>query len=215
MENMNFYAAMSAVPDNAKKQIAGGKLKGMTDINPMWRIQKMTEVFGPVGIGWFYTIEKQWTEAGAGGEILCFCNINLFVKVDGEWSTAIPGTGGSKLVALEKGNLASSDEGYKMALTDAISVACKALGMGADVYWAAGRTKYSMAPVEPVKAEEQPPIPETHCERCDAIIQSVKGRNGKPVSVVEIVRIGQKNHNGAILCAKCQSALAKAAKANG
>lgn len=69
--------------------------------------------------------------------------------------------------------------------------------------------------MDKAKEEEQPPIPETHCERCDAIIQPVKGRNGKPVSVVEIVRIGQKNHNGAILCAKCQSALAKAAKANG
>ena len=31
---------------------------------------------------------------------------------------------------------------YKMALTDALSVACKALGIGADVYWAAGHTKY-------------------------------------------------------------------------
>lgn len=209
MENIKYYSAMSAVPDNAKKQIAGGKLKGMTDINPMWRIQKMTEVFGPAGIGWFYTIDKQWTETGAAGEVLCFCNINLFVKVDGEWSAAIPGTGGSKLVALEKGNLASSDEGYKMALTDAISVACKALGMGADVYWAAGRTKYSAAPAEPVAKAEEPPIPDTYCERCQELIKPVKGKNGKIVSVVDIVRIGQKNHNGDILCAACQSALAK------
>ena len=30
-----------------------------------------------------------------------------------------------------------------MALTDAISVACKMLGMGADVYWYKDRTKYT------------------------------------------------------------------------
>ena len=30
-----------------------------------------------------------------------------------------------------------------MALTDAISVACKALGMGADVYWEKDTTKYN------------------------------------------------------------------------
>ena len=32
-----------------------------------------------------------------------------------------------------------------MAETDAISVACKKLGMGADVYWQANETKYSRA----------------------------------------------------------------------
>lgn len=36
-----------------------------------------------------------------------------------------------------------SDECYKMALTDAISVACKALGVAADVYWSSDVTKYS------------------------------------------------------------------------
>ena len=35
-----------------------------------------------------------------------------------------------------------------MALTDAISVACKALGFGADIYWEAGRTKYNADPPE-------------------------------------------------------------------
>ena len=45
-------------------------------------------------------------------------------------------------VAKEKSGLYTSDECYKMALTDAISVACKALGMGADIYWQSDRTKY-------------------------------------------------------------------------
>ena len=35
-----------------------------------------------------------------------------------------------------------NDECFKMALTDAISVSCKALGVGADVYWNKDRTKY-------------------------------------------------------------------------
>ena len=51
-------------------------------------------------------------------------------------------------VANETKGLYTSDEAYKMALTDALSVACKALGMGADVYWHGG-TKYT----EPDRAE--------------------------------------------------------------
>ena len=35
-----------------------------------------------------------------------------------------------------------------MALTDAISVSCKALGMSADVYWDNGSTKYNKSQTE-------------------------------------------------------------------
>lgn len=47
----------------------------------------------------------------------------------------ICGTGGSMFVAKEKNGPFVSDECYKMATTDAISVSCKQLGIGADVYW--------------------------------------------------------------------------------
>lgn len=60
------------------------------------------------------------------------------------------------LVNVFKGSPETSDECYKMAYTDAISVAAKALGIGADVYWAAGRTKYS-------QDEKKEPV---YCTRC-------------------------------------------------
>lgn len=141
--SMELYNAVRHVPDNAKKQIGGGRLKGMTDINPMWRIQTLTEQFGVCGFGWKYEITDKRIEEGANGEKAAFVDINLYVKVDGEWSAAIPGTGGSAFVANERSGLYTSDEAFKMGLTDAISVACKALGFGADVYWQAGRTKYT------------------------------------------------------------------------
>ena len=52
MENLKIYEQVRSVPAEAKKNIGGGRLKGMTDINPMWRIKKLTEVFGVCGIGW-------------------------------------------------------------------------------------------------------------------------------------------------------------------
>jgi hypothetical protein len=146
VDNLRIYNNLRGVPANAQKPIQGGRLKGMTDINPMWRLKALTEQFGPCGIGWKYTIEQQWLETGANGEIAAFVNINLFVSAEGRWSEAIPGTGGSMFVAKEKSGLYTSDECYKMALTDAISVACKALGMGADIYWQSDRTKYDSQP---------------------------------------------------------------------
>lgn len=140
-KNLSIYDSVRVVPDEAKKPILAGRLKGRTDINPMWRIKCLTEQFGVCGVGWKYSITKQWLEKGGGHEVAAFVNIDLHIKVDGQWSEAIPGTGGNSFIANEKNGLYTSDECFKMALTDAISVACKALGVGADVYWENDITK--------------------------------------------------------------------------
>lgn len=154
--NLALYEAVRAVPPEAQKSIGGGRLKGMTDINPMWRIKKLTEQFGACGVGWKYVIKDRWIETCmAMDEITANVEIELYYKTEtGEWSEPIPGIGGSMLVASEKNGLYMNDECYKMALTDAISVACKALGIGADVYWQKDNTKYNDSKrqnAEPVK----------------------------------------------------------------
>lgn len=141
-DNMKIYEGHREPPKEAIKPIGAGRLKGMSDINPMWRLKALTEEFGPCGIGWYYTVDKQWLEP-CGNETVAFVNISLFIKVDGEWSKPIFGTGGSKIIAMERSGAYVSDEAYKMATTDAISVACKQLGFAADVYWNSDRTKYS------------------------------------------------------------------------
>lgn len=143
MDNLDLYNKVRKVPIEAKKAIQGGRLKGMTDINPMWRIKVLTEQFGPVGKGWYYEILDERIEDGANNEKVSFVRINLYVKYGDEWSKAIQGTGGSSFIAKERNGLYTSDECFKMALTDAISVACKSLGIGADVYFEKDRTKYN------------------------------------------------------------------------
>lgn len=148
MGNLDLYNKLKVVPAEAIKPIQSGRLKGKSDINPMWRIKTMTEHFGVCGIGWKYVITKQWTET-YGTETKAYCNIDLFVKVDGQWSDSIQGTGGSSEVTMERNGSYVSDECYKMALTDALSVAMKALGVGADIYFEKGKSidyssKYAM-----------------------------------------------------------------------
>lgn len=152
---ISIYESLSRPPKDALKEIGGGKLKGMTDINPQWRYKVMTEKFGLIGVGWKYEVQKLWTEQGAGGEVLAFAQVAVFVKDGENWSDPIEGIGGSKLVALEKGAPVSNDEGYKMAVTDAFSTALKMLGVAADIY--AGRwdgSKYRDTPDQlPPKAQ--------------------------------------------------------------
>lgn len=141
MEKMDIYEQCREVPESAKKTIKGGRLAGMTDINPMWRIKKLTELFGMVGIGWYYEIDDKRIE-DRNNETCAFVDIKLYVKVDDQWSAPICGTGGSKLVSVERNGAYVNDECFKMATTDALSVACKQIGIGADVYWEKDTTKY-------------------------------------------------------------------------
>lgn len=133
-KNLSVYERARQAPASALKKILGGRLKGMSDINPMFRIKRITEIFGPCGFGWKYEIVNQKFET-QGQEVKCFMQINLYVKMDDKWSEPIPGVGGSDFVSREKNGLFVNDECEKMALTDALSVAMKALGVAADVYW--------------------------------------------------------------------------------
>lgn len=144
MENMKIYNAVRNCPKEAQKPIQGGRLKGKTDINPMWRIKKLTELFGPCGFGWVTEIRRQWIESAPNTmERIANVEIALRVKWGGEWSEPIIGIGGAMFISYESsGKLYVDDECFKKAYTDAISVACKALGVAADIYWSADATKY-------------------------------------------------------------------------
>jgi hypothetical protein len=129
------FRLVAQPPAWALKEIRGGRLRGMTDIKPAWRIQAMTEAYGLCGVGWKYEVVKQWTEPGPDSQVFAFVDILLYVlNKEGDWSDPIPGTGGSMLVEKEKGGLHANDEAFKMATTDALSSAMKMIGMGHDVY---------------------------------------------------------------------------------
>lgn len=154
MNNMEIWQQLEKTADEAKKPIEAGRLKGFTDINPCWRMKRLTEVFGPCGIGWKFDICNTYTIPGANEEIAAFVDIRLYYKKDGEWSEGVPGLGGSMFVAKERSGMHTSDECFKMALSDAIGTACKALGMSADIYFSKDRSKYTTAQDAPeVKME--------------------------------------------------------------
>jgi len=143
-KNMEIWNQVAQPPKEALSQIGGGRLRGMTDINPQWRYEALTEVFGVCGFGWRYRIIRVWREDAIDSQVFAFAEVEVQVKLNDEWSEPIPGIGGSMLVTKETKGLYACDEGYKMAITDALSTALKMIGVGADIY--AGRwdgSKYS------------------------------------------------------------------------
>ena len=156
-KNLEIYNKYRSVPSEAIKPFDNGKFKG-TDINTMWRVKCLTECFGVVGFGWTIKVLRTWTEQGANEEVMAFAEVEMRVKLNGEWSEPFTATGGNLMIRCVKGKngapgyYTNNDEAFKMAITDAFGVACKYLGIGADVYWSNDRTKYTEQETE----KEQP-----------------------------------------------------------
>jgi len=163
---MVIWDKLKTPPPEALKPIKGGRLKGMTDISPQWRYQALTEEFGPCGIGWRYEITKLWLEPDGSGLITAFATINFsFHDSDRGWSEPIPGIGGSMYVAKESSGPHTSDEAYKMAVTDALGVAVKMLGVASDVY---------MGNMDGSKYKNNTPHPK--CRKCGKSDHVYKGK---------------------------------------
>lgn len=206
MDKLYIYEASRKCPDEALRTIQAGKLKGKSDINPMWRIKQLTALFGPCGVGWKTEDETFWTTPGANGEVIAWCSLKLsWWNSDYEgWSEPVFGIGGSMMVDTQKGSLTSNDDAFKMAHTDAISVACKALGFAADVYWQNDVTKYIQ--------QEQAAAPAPKCQRCGKHVKPVRSK-GTVFSVDEILE-GARCTYGSELCWDCMKELRKHAAEN-
>lgn len=130
-DNMRIYSRARSVPDGAKKAIKGGAYgaAGLTDINPQYRIERMTEIFGPVGEGWIWEPVEYWEANG-----VCYAHVTVKYRTENGWSASIHGYGGTKI-----GNKDDSDL-YKSTNTDAIGNALRFLGIGADVWYNPGNS---------------------------------------------------------------------------
>lgn len=153
---MNIWSGWCSPPDYAKKTIKGGRLSGMTDISPMWRIKVLTERFGLCGKGWRIKEKERWVNEYEG-EVIANVKIELIFILDGEEHT-VEGVGGAKLVSTDKNGKYLNDEAWKMATTDAISVACKMIGIGADIYMNAPASKYMLTQTPKDTNQEDPAL---------------------------------------------------------
>ena len=189
--NLWYYEAGRSVPANAQKPFSNGSFSG-TDINPMWRIKKLTELFGPAGIGWYTEVLSERAET-YGDTVMALVDINLYVKVDGEWSKPIFGTGGNQLVQVTKTGSRPSDEGYKKAYTDALSIACKALGIGADIWYSKDvNNDPTMKYATPAKVSA---VPVELIEKVDNVIRAAASNGNKAEVFKKVEEIcGIKNY---------------------
>lgn len=133
-DNMRHWFELSRTdPKFTKPFTRAGGFRG-TDINPTWRMMRMTERFGPVGIGWGMTepvFEMVQEEAGR----VVYCRVGIWYRDGDTKSDPVWGVGGDVVSGKRRdGGAFIDDEAQKKAFTDALGNAMKALGVSADVF---------------------------------------------------------------------------------
>lgn len=139
MDNMAIWGALSVTdPKHTKGFKRAGGFSG-TAVKPQWVIQRLTEYFGPVGIGWGMQQPTFQVVQGDNREVLVYCTVAAW---HGDERNIVWGVGGDKIVthikASEQYNRPerweNDDEAFKKAYTDALMNAFKFVGVAADVH---------------------------------------------------------------------------------
>lgn len=134
-------------PDATKSYTGMGGFKG-TAIKPTYLMRKATEVFGPCGEGWGWTVledrfdegaplvapTKEWPEAPRINAKLHTLKIELwYLGKDGQKCT-VQHYGHTPFVLLQAGKIITDWEAAKKSLTDAIGKCLQPLGFAADIH---------------------------------------------------------------------------------
>lgn len=134
MTNLDLWNKLGRTdPGHTKPFTRGGGFKG-TAVKPIYTEHKMTEHFGPCGVGWGITEPSYQVVPGSDGQTAVYCWLSIWYVQDGKRSDPIPGVGGDMVIIKQQSGLRTSDEAFKAAFTDAVSNAMKHIGMSADVH---------------------------------------------------------------------------------
>ena len=136
-----------------------------TAIDSLHTIQRATELFGPCGLGWGYSIlDENIVTDPVSHDLLHFLRVELWWSYEGEEGKVI-GQGGTKMAyTTGDGYRITDDDAVKKSLTDAITNAFAKLGFSADVrlgmfddvkYVEAMRKKFGNKPADPPPDEPE------------------------------------------------------------
>lgn len=158
-------------PSHTKQFKRAGGFSG-TAIKPMWSYRRMTEEFGPCGVGWGI-FAPSFQVVPAGEEILVYCTVAVW---HGNREQTAFGVGGDKVVGKNKFGLTTDDEAFKKAFTDAVTNALKMIGVGADVHMGMfDDNKYVNAIASEFRENEQQPVKSSAQLKHDKAWEEVSG----------------------------------------
>lgn len=154
-DNLTLWHQVEKTPESQTKKITGKSYQG-TSPKPYYLVQKATETFGPIGIGWGFTVEERIEQGALIGdgfyERMSIAKVRVWFKWNGERGE-VEHIGGTVFSGrYSSGKTFTDEDAPKKSVTDALVKALSMIGFAGDIFM--GRyddSKY----VNELKAEEQ------------------------------------------------------------
>ena len=164
MDNKALWNRVLMTDPKAVKPITGKQYQGNSP-KPYWLIERATEEFGPVGVGWGVTVKSERFERMSETDVLHVAVVSVWYVLDGKRSETFDQMGGTKAAyKTSKGVLMVDEDAGKKSVTDGMVKCLSMIGFAGDIfsgrwddskYVAEARRHYE----EEAKAETKPALP--------------------------------------------------------
>lgn len=174
MNNMKLWQEVCVTDPAAVKPITGKSYKGNSP-KPYWLIQRATEVFGPVGIGWGVVVKSERFERLSDTDVLHVAVVSVWYVQDGKRSETFDQMGGTKACYMTgKGSLMVDEDAGKKSVTDGMVKCLSMIGFAGDIFsgqW--DDSKYVEWAAEETTRRNMPSITEQQAADVQALIEEV------------------------------------------
>lgn len=134
MSNKALWEQVSTTDPLAVKPITGKQYQGNSP-KPYWLIERATEVFGPVGIGWGVEVKSERFERMGEFDVLHVAVVSVWYVRDGVRSQTFDQMGGTKAAyKTAKGVLMVDEDAGKKSVTDGMVKCLSMIGFAGDIF---------------------------------------------------------------------------------
>jgi hypothetical protein len=128
-DNLELWERFADIDPKFTKPITGKPYKG-TSPNPQYVIRCLTEMFGPVGVGFGWEVIADGFMP-LGDQVLHWCRIRFWHGKDGRGFDAY---GQTMALSKTSNGLRADEDAPKKSLTDAIVKAASQIGVGSNIF---------------------------------------------------------------------------------
>jgi len=134
MDNMKLWHSVAKTDPRHVKPITGKSYRGNSPA-PYWIIQRATEEFGPIGIGWGVIVKNERFERLSDTDVLHVATVSVWYMLNGVRSETFDQMGGTKAAYMTKaGGMVIDEDAGKKSVTDAMVKCMSMIGFAGDIF---------------------------------------------------------------------------------
>lgn len=131
--NMSLWERVCVTDPKAVKPITGKQYKGNSP-KPYWIVQRLTEEFGPCGLGWGYSVLNERMERMSETDVLHVALVRFWYVLDGKRGE-VEQIGQTKAAyKTSSGSLLVDEDAPKKSVTDALVKCASYIGFAGDIF---------------------------------------------------------------------------------